>query len=211
MFETKKANEDVVTSIKGNDLVMICVNGKYHPISFDDLMSAVKGGIQIGGRNLLKCSFSQRSANSSISGGAVTFNSNADSYTQIPYADPSQIIPGEEYTVSFDVSGIKDGNSWGVYLNGSTSKSPMIQMKNGRNHATFIFEESSSRDFFMLDDSTRSFPNGFTPITISNIKLERGNIATDYTPAPEDIASGLWGGNWLFTNYLQFGEERRCA
>ena len=40
-------------------------------------------------------------------------------------------------------------------------------------------------------DSTVALTANQTPITISNAKLEKGNRATDWTPAPEDINADI--------------------
>ena len=85
MSKTKKANEGVVAAIGDTDLVMVCASGGgLKPISFANLMAAVRGKIQIGGRNLLSMPKDTSNARVSISNGVVTMITNADTYFNIP-------------------------------------------------------------------------------------------------------------------------------
>ena len=213
MSKTKKANEGVVTAIGDVDLVMVSgANGSWRPISFANLMAAIRSGIQVGGRNLLsyRCNANQTA---SWSNGVVTLIKDGDTYFNIPLANPSLLKVGETYTISFDCEGMKAGNTWimmGVQNSGQFS----IPMKNGRCQATFVLNDKqfpAGTLVFGFDDGTRNFPYGFSQVRLSRFKLERGNVATDWTPAPEDIASGLWGGvNQRFTiNYKLDSKEGR--
>ncbi|MDE6553127.1 MAG: hypothetical protein K2K98_09255, partial [Muribaculaceae bacterium] len=196
MSETKKVKDGAVSTLAEADVVMCAVNGVYHPISFANLMAAIKGNIQIGGRNLLLSDLSGAGGGASVVNGKIVLSNDRDSYFYVKLSPTANLKVGETYTVSFDCEGMKDGNAW--YMEGVANASVfVIKMKNGRNKASFVMNErqlSSKAGYFMFDDGSRSFPNGFSAVTLSNFKLERGNMATDYTPAPEDIASGLWGG-----------------
>lgn len=197
MSETKNAHDGVVTSIADTDLVMVVgPQGGLHPVSFANLMKAVRGGIQIGGRNLLLNEFTFPGGGASVVNGKIVMSQNKDNYFAIKLSPSADLKVGEIYTISFDCDGMKAGNSW--LMEGVSSASTFrISLQNGRNKATFVMNQSQIDRIpgaFMFDDDTRSFPAGFSAVTLSNFKLERGNIATDCTPAPEDIASGLWGG-----------------
>lgn len=202
MTGTKPINQGAVTSIADTDLVMVTgAGGGYHPISFANLLAAVKGMIHIGGRNLVKNS-------------GTPISSNSGNIANYYYSDVPNV--GDELIVTI----------WGQLGNGKTS----FDAFNGAGDGTFGFtnlikvsEGVYQGKFKVLKKvvnpgdqriSVYTAPSSTTNAvsTINRIKVERGNIGTDWTPAPEDIASGLWGGgNWLFTNYLQFGRERRCA
>ncbi|MDE5851012.1 MAG: hypothetical protein K2H38_12800 [Muribaculaceae bacterium] len=196
MSEVKQAKHGAVTTVGDADLVMCCVNGVYHPISFENLMKAVRGGIQIGGRNLLSMPRDTSNARVSIIDGVVAMIADVDVYFSIPYANRDLMVVGETYTLSFDCEGMRDGNRW--TMNGAQGSGIFsIELKNGRCSATFVLNDKQFKEgstSFGFDDGARVFPNGFAPVRLSRFKLERGNMATDYTPAPEDIASGLWGG-----------------
>ncbi len=196
MADVTKANEGMVSSIGDNDLVMcVASNGGYHPVSFANLAKLVRGSLHIGGRNLLSIP-TNSNATVSVANGVVTFLGNRDTYFNINYANPSLMVVGETYTLSFDCEGVIDGNAW--YLSGVANANIFsILLKNGRCSATFVLNNtqfSAGSTAFGFDDTVRNLPNGFSPVRLSNFKLERGNVATDWTPAPEDIASGLWGG-----------------
>lgn len=200
MSEVKNAGQGAVTSIADNDLVMCVANGSYHPISFENLMKAVRGGIQVGGRNLVR--------NSWISAQSDTYL-----VAQYPYAEIPE--PGETLIVTIwgQLGSGKTGfNVFNGGGNGSFGSILTTKVADGvhRGALKILQKVTNSNE---LKVTVFSAPQSVTATcTINRIKVERGNIATDWTPAPEDIASGSWGGgNWLFTNYLQFGMERRCA
>ncbi len=96
---------------------------------------------------------------------------------------------GETFTISFDVEidGDREGTLriQGTYpgyptLYSSTSLSEMGSHVSSTN--------AQSRDTKRLAIRLDNVPET-TTITISNLKLEKGNIATDWTPAPEDLES----------------------
>ncbi len=212
-LDTKDVTQGVVSTISDDALVMVAGSGGWSPISFADLAKAVRGTLQIGGRNLLLCEVKPSSPNVTFANNIVTFNANADIYFYIKVAPSANLKIGETYTLSFDCEGLKAGNSW--VLNGViNARCFNINLANGRNKVTFVMNQLQLGDgvWFMFDDGARFFPNGFTPVTLSNFKLERGNIATEWTPAPEDLASGAWGGGKSFAfNKLYNLAERRVA
>ncbi|MDE6794106.1 MAG: hypothetical protein K2J63_02240, partial [Muribaculaceae bacterium] len=167
-------------------------------------MKAVRGGIQIGGRNLLK--------NSSVAKSASYYLGSYD------LSEPWEI--GQTYVMT-------------IYGNLGNDAGPYFRVWDGRGFATIItcskVSDGIYRGFFSPVTMQREYTKqersvlkiytssnqAVSKSSISKVMFERGNIATDYTPAPEDIASGSWGGNWFITNYLQFKHrrigERRCA
>lgn len=182
MSETKNAHDGVVTSIADPDLVMVVgPQGGLHPISFANLMKAVRGKIQIGGRNLALNSAQEKSGSYLV--------------TNVNLSEPWE--NGKEYIMTFRGS-IGEG------------KVPYFQIWDGRGSASMFVCSKKADGIYQgvfkpvnlnYTETERSTlriyvqPSTVTSInTISKIKFERGNIATDYTPAPEDIASGLWGG-----------------
>lgn len=65
----------------------------------------------------------------------------------------------------------------------------LVKIANGIYQAKFKWQNHTYNN--KIDDQGRTLniyaiPDNGTPTTISRIKLERGTIATDYTPAPED-------------------------
>lgn len=186
MSEVKNAGQGAVTSIADADLVMCVANGVYHPISFENLMAAVRDEIQIGGRNYFAMS-----------------NASPGNATKEGYSLKMITADSRGFTLSVGAT----------YSNGTTSsllykpisekgrKSFELNILQGCSQLN-IKHSGASRDFgatipfketgtFML---SISFDSVTGLLAMSNIMLERGNIATDWTPAPEDIASSSWGG-----------------
>lgn len=215
MSEVKNAGQGAVTSIADNDLVMCVANGSYHPISFENLMAAVRDGIQVGGRNYLRSTFSAPSAgHTDVVDGKLAITGAGDVYFYVLAATDLTHLIGETLTLSFTCEGLPNGAILMFGIGGSGIN--VVTLQNGRCSVTFVGTAvtcPAKNGHILIDDQNNSMSaSDRANIRLSNFKLEIGNIATDWTPAPEDIASGAWGGgNWLFTNYLQFGMERRCA
>lgn len=206
MSKAKNLNEGIVTSLADTDLVVAADNGgSLRPISVTNLMQLIRDNIKVGGRNLLTNYITSGNNNANINGNSITICANKDFYFSIKLA--SEIVVGETYTVSFDVKGLQVGDSW-VMGGAQGANQFLIKMKNGRNHATFVLNGSQhSNTFFAFDDAERNFPNGFHEVTLSNFKLERGNVPTDWSPAPEDLSGG---GNSQKFNRLQLYAVRRA-
>ena len=103
---------------------------------------------------------------------------------------------GSTFTLSFDWSTVDTANAYA---------GTMQQQFNGPNWLgeglVYISSSNTSghvTETFSLDNNSANVANGFrfrldnvpttSTITVSNMKLERGSIATDWTPAPEDKA-----------------------
>lgn len=182
MADTVKANQGAVSSLADTDLVMCVASGGYYrPVSFADLAKLVRGSIHIGGRNLIK---------------------NSD----VPISGPYGV---GTYQLS---EPMESGKRYVMTLYGVT-------IGNGKQDAVQVWNQGGLAQLFICRKVSEGIYRGeFTPLpahdparlgvlnihvmpstvsTISTItlaKLEEGNIATAWSPAPEDIASGLWGG-----------------
>lgn len=202
MSDIKNIQSGAVTSIGDTDLVMCSIGGTYHPISFANLMAAVRGGIQIGGRNLLKGTYS-----------AAVLNGQGTASKYYPYA---QVISWPEWvgkymTISFDydcenVATGASAMSSRIVLSVSievSSKTLYYEAVVGIPLSSTNYSASGRKVF------TFKVPEGATGtkttqalniqvlsgnVRVWNVKIEEGNMATAWTPAPEDIASGAWGG-----------------
>ena len=195
MTTTRKITDSTVASVSTiPDTALVAVfdptTGKASKSTFAALKLAVRDSIQIGGRNLLMSEI-RANGNCSYADGVLMVPNNKDTFFQIKLAvAPSTLKIGEPYTISFDCDGMLSGNMW--EMSGGSNKGFNIKMVNGRNHATFLMTtDVISGNFIAFDDGKRSFPEGFAPITLSKFKLEEGNMATAWTPAPEDQN---WGG-----------------
>lgn len=113
-------------------------------------------------------------------GNYVTLYSNADGL----FSDDGNV------TVSADFEGlaIDPGNSYLSYfvaIDGGVGATMSIT-QNTRYERSFVFTSESLRDFRYNVQT-----NGFTCDGRFRIKIERGNRATDYTPAPEDVTAAI--------------------
>ena len=146
-----------------------------------DITSAIDG-ISVGGRNLL------RNSDKEVIGNGVF----------VKYADIAPIFDEHgliEYTISFDIKSLDITNTNRIIVycqNGSNSKHDF------GNHEIFVTTEYKRYSITVtpklkneaISMSTLAFygGNGTGNIPcIKNVKIEKGNVATDWTPAPEDL------------------------
>ena len=169
-------------------------------------------GIQVGGRNLLlnsadilssyvvdSAGYQSIGKTESQEDGSVLIT-NANSNTRIRYREWIIVSPGETYTIS------------AYYKNVSGTQSHMFQVvyydsnKNSTGGLAKAGKSESISDGWIKQYLTFIIPNGFSYMYvyfrsgedytgythsyyIKHVKLEKGNKATDWTPAPEDIIS----------------------
>ena len=137
----------------------------------------------IGGRNLIPNFYSTKWVNQNdlnISNNGYTFslekNVNRSNYIEIP------VEKDTDYT--FSIKGVN--GRWYIYKNGQTNlvilASEPIEIINGESVSTF---NSKDADFVTIALNTWSQRVNTVRIW-SNLKLERGDTATDWTPAIED-------------------------
>lgn len=169
-------------------------------------------GIQVGGRNLLlnsadilssyvvdSAGYQSIGKTESQEDGSVLIT-NANSNTRIRYREWIIVSPGETYTIS------------AYYKNVSGTQSHMFQVvyydsnENSTGGLAKAGKSESISDGWIKQYLTFIIPNGFSYMYvyfrsgedytgythsyyIKHVKLEKGNKATDWTPAPEDIIS----------------------
>lgn len=146
-------------------------------ISLDTLAAAVRGTIQVGGRNLAK----------GTSADPVTFTGSKS------YNLSEPLVPGETVVFSFDLEFV-DGSlpNREAYMANQISgdgkyRNSLVKaaIKEGHNvHVVAITHDANKVAFYA----------GANNAAVSRVKVERGNVGTDWSPAPEDIASADWGG-----------------
>ena len=173
--------------------------------------------LEIGGRNLLQKSNNGSIYSWGQNGGSFTKtveeNGATFTITALPVSGSwgvfqvgdsslmSKIIAGEKYTLSYDIKtsdsltlmmgfNIREGNAKNPYLRDnlvgvSTTANTWVHVVN-TTVALDTLPESSASTLYVnaptLKDVLRSF-------SIKNIKVEKGERATDWTPAPEDLES----------------------
>ena len=141
--------------------------------------------IQIGGRNLL----TSESAEPELS-------NNTYIHRNLQLHDFGNLTPGETYTISFQGELPEDSDTW--YLNAVVSDEndvlsypgfiTVFTLQNGRWYGTGTCPSGTNFTGLNLYATPLSTEHSENTIT-SLVKLEKGNKATDWTPAPEDLAT----------------------
>lgn len=144
----------------------------------DYMWSPLYDNVKVGGRNLLRDS--QTSVTNST-------------YAMKDYTLAEPIANGETVTISLKGTLGADRTSFGIYNSGGTvslaTLTPAKQDSNGVFKQTFTWNiGSSSNTFLRVYQMTSS---GTSSSTIQWIQLERGNVASDYTVANEDVKSSI--------------------
>ena len=154
-----------------------------------DAQSAVDG-VKVGGRNLL------RNSNSNYTGSRYMTN----------YALAKIPEVGEQVTVTLWGELAEDRQAFGVYnTHGYREFAKLTKVREGVYSATFAWKNplngSEEKDNSLSTHfNIYAYPRTATSDnTIKQVKLELGNIATDWTPAPEDVESSIDAGKALIS------------
>nr|WP_241958579.1 phage tail spike protein [Staphylococcus haemolyticus] len=170
--------------------------------------------IDVGGRNLFQSYNSNFST--SINKDIVSTQSFTGRYwaTYLYSADFLKTVlkAGETYTYSYEIEiiGLSEKEvpavkSHGVIFYSATNTKDNIlsyvelEREVGNKYKvskTFVAPEITDHRFiaysgFYSDDGTIQYPTSSNLVKISNLKLEKGNKATDWTPAPEDTTNKI--------------------
>ena len=156
--------------------------------------------LEVGGRNLIPYSKNLKSfSNENSARATVTYTEDSctikNIYGSVRYGIfyDIKVEPNATYTLSFYASDISSGYTdyaIGNRTPGQTASWDGItgyhQIVEGKTIYTFIVPETVTlaRIYFCV-----SILNG--TCTIKNVKLEKGNKATDWTPAPEDLQTDI--------------------
>jgi hypothetical protein len=151
----------------------------------------------------------------------VTTNGMNDEYTSnwcLIYYDDKNIYkilePNTDYIISFDSTinhtslGIQAGNGAGQMITGLVVSSEQRTDKDGNPYYHLIFsfktlaELTRSQQYIYIASSMGYMQTAGNIEKYANIKLEKGNKATDWTPAPEDINDDINGINTSLQSYV---------
>lgn len=159
-------------------------------VTFDPGFDPTK--IEVGGRNLLK------ESNKGI-------NSNDYSLADYPLSFAPTV--GEEYTISIKGQLGADRDYFGIYNSGGqislTTLPPSTKGTDGIYRKTFTWSKTQN-GFTANDTFLRIYHMVSTDTSASTIewvKLEKGNRATDWTPAPEDVNEDIVAAESNAKNY----------
>lgn len=213
MSTVRKLNENPVTALADTDYIVACdASGAVQPISFANFKAdALYNLLKAEGRNLIVWSGRKISHGKNNADGSFSFAEDRDAHIQFKSSVDLSSLIGKTFTLSFDCTGLQTGDNWkfgvGVQSYAST------QIHNGKNSITFVGTSLTCKakgDWILFDDTDREVAS-IPSVKFSNFKLECGSVATDYSPAPEDLNPAWGGGNRFTSNYLRFTRERRAA
>lgn len=177
-------------------------------------------GIEIGGRNLLpKAKYGdniKNISNNSVSGYGYIFSEQSTSPNPI-WSSELNLQPGVSYTLSFiawiDVSDSDAIQALCVDLIPDTLPQKNYSWTNGVTNVPtkFVWTFKSTHSdmlscrlrFFCDISSPDGYKFKYVPLYITDIKLEEGNKATDWTPAPEDTEEKITELNTKYTEVKQ--------
>lgn len=144
-------------------------------------------GIQVGGRNLLMQYIRAGGMTTKINDLSIKVGTGlSDTYFYLKAHQ--KLIKGETYTISCDASNVPSGCNWSFGVTAQNATWQLHINKNGRCYATGTPNTDTilPGTEFTIDD-LNGRPSTAANIILSNFKLEKGNKATDWTPAPEDV------------------------
>ena len=173
--------------------------------AYDDAVKKAKeldGEIQVGGRNLLLKS--------------DTAYSNTDYMVALyDIADPSQMVEGETYTIRIwgEAEGADFSESLWVYNSGGNTEVANIQQRtNGAWTQTIKWREDRNKKnsfvYIFRGANVKAYSKE-SKTTITRVKLERGSVATDWTPAPEDVQAEIEAAKEQATKAQQSTDKLR--
>ncbi|GAB1658848.1 hypothetical protein Mh1955_19840 [Mannheimia haemolytica] len=214
-FQSTKANKSEVASLAQSSLQAVWKA---------DAKSAVDS-LSIGARNLLIDSTYNQHINYNTKMSSITrrvYRGNmlirlgmlggagVAGIVQAPAAQVSNIRQGQEYTLSLNVQGTagiqKTGLNY-VFLmradgaNQRLATIPVIASLANRPKITFTAEWTSERAYLLI--GVRGTYQNTDWLAFHSVKLEKGNVATDWTPAPEDVDSAVSAVSADLTSYKQ--------
>lgn len=130
---------------------------------------------------------------------------NADTYFRL--FTTKQLTANATYTISCQVSGLKDGSYYRfpLYAQSNIGMGVLQLDHNGLCYLTFTMTYGTQTAttgangetvyICFMDDSARSLASGQGAITVSNFKLEEGSIVTSWCPNSSDVLATTMGLN----------------
>lgn len=159
--------------------------------------------LEIGGRNLLKQYIRAGGRCVKIDNLTLKVGTEvADTYFYL--RSHCALTAGETYTISCEASNVPDGCNWSFGVRAQSSAWRLYINKNGKNFATGVLDADINADTDFILDDYENRPSTAPNIILTNFKLEYGNKATDWTPAPEDVDTGIKNAAKTATNFINY-------
>ena len=155
-------------------------------------MSSTFDSIQVGGRNLLQKYIRSGGKTSKIDELSIKIGVGGIGDTYFYLKTWSKLQKGETYTISCDASNVPSGApDWTFGVRAQNATFVLNINKNGRCYGTGVLDaDVAANAEIIIDDNNHPYSTP-PPIILSNFKLEIGNVATDWTPAPEDVDTAI--------------------
>lgn len=197
-WEVAETTEDTASKLEGK--LDKPTSGNY--VLDKDIASQIGGLMKVGGRNLLINSKAPRN----IKGQYLAYEFATRIYTE------------GEFVLSFDAVTIQKplGGLMRVLFGHQTAfqKYDSIVWEEGKRHYQIVLNVQKNSNYTGGANSIYIYPNAdyenpqktsdCGEFTLLNVKLERGNVATDWTPAPEDLLAELDN----YTTLTQYNKNR---
>lgn len=138
-----------------------------------------------------------------INGSTITLllSQNADTYFNVSCSEP--LIAGQQYTLSLKCSGFPTSENYLVFGIISQNSGKNITMKNGYCKATFSPTTTiAANTKIILDDLTRTYC-GFQDVTVTDIKLEKGEVETPWIEKNSEFDQ-IVGGSICWNQWGRF-------
>ena len=161
----------------GSRLIALSPGGALTPVTLDKLAELVRDSVKVGGRNLLK--------NSDKKIKTSSYNVARYDLTEAP-------TDGEDFI--FTLWGHPANDEIRLFNSGGTVQFGLLNKIEDGVYRKY-FKWKSSHGSVTVNSSYVSLyvQQDGNSTEISRVKLERGNIPTDWTPAPEDLTE-IGGG-----------------
>ena len=190
-----------VTFSADKDTGAVVINATSFSLQGASIAKIARDNVNVGGRNLLLDTQDVRESPASVSGDASVAGFLASEYGETYLSTSGQVL-----TIGFnyEVTGNSNSNAKvAVYCNryglsvdpdsiyGTSYKKSVYPGATGVYRQTFILtstQASDSSNFILirLENATDG-----AKIKVWNVKLEVGDVATDWSPAPEDFAAEI--------------------
>lgn len=215
--------EDGKTPVKGEDYFL----EEEIEMFITDASEAAAENIDVGGRNLVRYTDTTKDIISKWSlwgAGLVSmdnewikcaYNRNdASKNYGVQSIKSFEFESGQEYTLSFDIYATKEMAINYCYIMCSSENISLTSIINctaettpKRYSVTFKRPYTKSPCGVLIGTSDTEALTEGAAFFIRNIKLEKGNKATDWTPAPEDVDTAIDDAAKTATNYMDFIED----
>lgn len=163
----------------GTRLMAVTPSGAFAPVTLERLMELARDSIKVGGRNLIPNS------------KHFKINVKVGDFNFISVANNLKVSEGESFTASFGSMSVTSGKTecFQVSIMREDLKTLIGKfVLSEKQKAATITAKTGCEDGVVLLYAGVQGSTAGVGIEVKELKLERGNVPTDWTPAPEDLA-----------------------